>query len=377
MLGSFRLHGHGRAHFPPLSGSAPSALSCTPAAPAAPSAVRSGRRAAVRPDRTVAASPESATGPQRRFGGSTYAALAHGRVDAEALRNLLARHRLHDGEPIYAVDVSTWPRCDAETSPERGFYNHPSGHSAGQPLHPLDNHNQAVIQIRALLTRLAAGEQAVPLFVFDAGYDPCSLGLRWPIRARRSWSDCARSLPLRRPATRPPSPKGGRPRRHGAKLDTGDPATWPSPTVVHIEDDDHYGRVTVRAWAGLHPKQQLHPTRGTMQPRPIVRGTLVRVQVSRIPANTRPPQVLWLWWQGCGHGTGDAVARLRAPVRPGARFALPGRPLRAAGFRNFGARSVHPPSHRYPAAAPQDGRPAATQARPDATRRYPAIKKAA
>ena len=38
-----------------------------------------------------------------------------------------------DGQPIYALDVSAWPRCDAEASPERGYY-HPSRHSAGQPI---------------------------------------------------------------------------------------------------------------------------------------------------------------------------------------------------------------------------------------------------
>ena len=27
-----------------------------------------------------------------------------------------------------------WDRCDAESSPERGFYYHPSRHSAGQPI---------------------------------------------------------------------------------------------------------------------------------------------------------------------------------------------------------------------------------------------------
>ncbi len=27
-----------------------------------------------------------------------------------------------------------WDRCDAETSPERGYYYHPSRHSAGQPI---------------------------------------------------------------------------------------------------------------------------------------------------------------------------------------------------------------------------------------------------
>jgi hypothetical protein len=72
--------------------------------------------------------------PHQRGWGSTDAALAHGRVDLQALRNLLAHHPLHDGEPIYAVDVSTWPRCDAETSPERGFSYHPSRPSAGQPI---------------------------------------------------------------------------------------------------------------------------------------------------------------------------------------------------------------------------------------------------
>jgi hypothetical protein len=35
---------------------------------------------------------------------------------------------------LYAVDVSLWSRCDAEVSPGRGYYYHPSRHSAGQPI---------------------------------------------------------------------------------------------------------------------------------------------------------------------------------------------------------------------------------------------------
>jgi len=73
----------------------------------------------------------------RRGWGSLYAALEHGRIDAEALRYLLARNPLagaEDEQPVYAVDVSVWPRCDAESSPERGFYYHPSRHSSGQPI---------------------------------------------------------------------------------------------------------------------------------------------------------------------------------------------------------------------------------------------------
>jgi hypothetical protein len=169
---------------------------------------------------------------------------------------LLARLPLSDGEPIYAVDVTTWPRCDAETSPERGFYYHPSRHSAGQPivagwafqwiarlsfspdswtapldaarLRPHDHHNQAAItQVHALVERLPAG-CAPPLFVFDAGYDPCQLGLglgdvEAAILVRLRSGRCFYADP-------PPAPrscKGGRPRRRGAKLDCADPTTWP------------------------------------------------------------------------------------------------------------------------------------------------------
>jgi hypothetical protein len=100
------------------------------------------------------------------------------------------------------------------------------------------------------------------------------------------------------PAAR--SPKGGRPRRHGAKFNCADPTTWPTPTATLTCQDDQYGSVTVAAWSGLHPNQQRHPGHGSRGPRPIVRGTILRVQVERVPARTRPPKVLWLWWSGPG-----------------------------------------------------------------------------
>jgi hypothetical protein len=72
----------------------------------------------------------------RRGWGSLYNALSRGRIDSQALRRLLAHHSLAGSQttPVYAVDVSVWDRCDAECSPERGFYYHPSRHSAGQPI---------------------------------------------------------------------------------------------------------------------------------------------------------------------------------------------------------------------------------------------------
>jgi hypothetical protein len=264
----------------------------------------------------------------RRGWGSTYAALACGRIDADRLRDLLAECLPDADPPVFAVDVTTWPRCDAECSPERGYYYHPSRHSAGQPilagwayqwiaqvsfdrdswtapvdaarLHPLDDTDQqAARQIRALLARLPAGE-AVPLFVFDGGYDSAQLTLdlaeqRARVLVRLRADRCFYADP-------PPRPPGstGRPRRHGAKFAFADPTTWPTPSATLICQDDQYGTVTVQAWSGLHPKQQRHPGHGSRGPRPIVRGTIIRVQVERVPARTRPPKVLWLWWAGPG-----------------------------------------------------------------------------
>jgi DDE superfamily endonuclease len=139
----------------------------------------------------------------RRGLGSAYAALAHGCIQVERLRDLLASHLPPADPPVFAVDVTTWPRCDAECSPERGYDYHPSRHPAGQPiiagwayqwiahvsfardswtapvdarrLHPVDDTDQtAAAQIHALLARFPASG-AVPLFVFDAGYDSAQL----------------------------------------------------------------------------------------------------------------------------------------------------------------------------------------------------------
>jgi hypothetical protein len=73
--------------------------------------------------------------PQHRRGwGSLYDALAVGAISGPAVEALLAAHPLAGGEPIYAVDASVWARCDAETSPGRAVYYHPSRHSAGKPV---------------------------------------------------------------------------------------------------------------------------------------------------------------------------------------------------------------------------------------------------
>src|SRR5919112_1661660 len=56
--------------------------------------------------------------PHRRGWGSLYAALWRGRIDTQALRELLVRHPLagSGATPVYAVDLSVWDRCDADVA---------------------------------------------------------------------------------------------------------------------------------------------------------------------------------------------------------------------------------------------------------------------
>jgi hypothetical protein len=286
--------------------------------------------------------------PHRRGWGSLYAALRRGQIDAEALRGLLARHPLAGSAatPVFAVDVSVWDRSDAESSPERGYYYHPSRHSAGQPIvagwsyqfvaelnfvreswtapvdasrvRPEEDANVvAVEQVKGLLDRTRKGG-ADPLFVFDAGYDPvklqrglegCPCQILVRLRAgRRFYGD---------PSLAGPPAHTGRPRRHGPKIKCKDPSTWPEPSTEYTCEDSGYGTVRVRAWANLHPKVCAHEGRGSRGPLPVVVGTLVLVEVERLPRaeRRREPKTLWLWWDGPGEEEPDLGLLWRAYIR--------------------------------------------------------------
>jgi hypothetical protein len=60
----------------------------------------------------------------RRGWGSVSAALRRGHIHLEALRGLSLRQPMPEGPPLYAIDVSVWPRPGAATSPERGYQYH-------------------------------------------------------------------------------------------------------------------------------------------------------------------------------------------------------------------------------------------------------------
>lgn len=164
---------------------------------------------------------------------------------------------------------------------------------------------RAALQIKRLLPALSA-DQPRPLFVFDvvfdAGYDPIQLALDLGeapvavlVRLRRDRCFYADPDPALAAAT-------GRPRRHGAKFACRDSATWPTPNDERHIDDVQYGHVRVRAWMNLQAIPQNHRTKG-------VRGTLILVEVSRLPGRPHEPQVLWLWWLGLGAPDLDLVWR--------------------------------------------------------------------
>jgi hypothetical protein len=263
---------------------------------------------------------------QRRW-GSLYEALNAGTMDVPPLEALIASYPLATETAWYAVDASVWPRCDAETSPERGYYTHPYRHSHGQPIvagwnyswlvqipsrcsswtaplrmrraRPGENLNRvAAEQIRSWLRQAPpAAEASPPIFSFDAGYDSVQLSLALAdeptcLLVRLRAGRCFYTDPTSQPPT-------GRPRRHGAKFVCNDSATWPEPTDRWSAEDPEYGHVQLQAWSGLHPIPQQHAKKGThAQPhaRPLVRGTLLRLEVERLPRPTKTPVPLWFWW---------------------------------------------------------------------------------
>ena len=265
----------------------------------------------------------------RRSHGSLYKALARGSIDDERLRGILVGQRPAGWPAVFAVDASTWPRCDAETSPERGFYYHPSRHSAGQPIvagwsyqwvaglswesdswtapldvlriPPLADTAAATVgQLERLVRRLGDGGP-VPLFVLDAGYDPIALGAGLAASRAQVLVRIRSDRVFYADPEQKPDGSVGRPRRHGARFRCADPAGRAAPDATLDADEPRYGRVSVQAWHGLHPQLQGRGRWAGRDGPPIVRGSVIRVAVEHLPRPTaRAVKTLWLWWSGPG-----------------------------------------------------------------------------
>ena len=272
----------------------------------------------------------------RRGHGALYDAVNHGRIAVSRLRRVLAGlplPRAADGRLVLAVDVSSWLRPGAATSPDRLFC-HVYGRARGQAqmipgwpysviaalepgrtswtavldavrLGPGDDAAAVTaVQVRDVVTRLIAagqwrdGDPAI-LVIFDAGYDVTRLA--WllgslPVELLgRLRSDRVMQLPApRRPATI------GRPRKHGGELALADPATWPAPQVITSTTTSRYGTAAAAAWDRVHPRLTHRAAWLDHDgPLPVIDGTLIRLQVDRLPGD-RDPKPLWLWSSATG-----------------------------------------------------------------------------
>ena len=264
--------------------------------------------------------------------GSVYDALHAGRVDGPRLRRLLTGivAPARAGEPLmFGIDVSPLPRPDARyvdglsmvqlrgAGGDRFLPGWPVSFLVGigwgvsswvdpvdaYRIEPGQDHAQVPVeQVRALVADLAAtgrwtAGDPPPLVMFDSGYPATALA--------HALADAPVQLLVRVRSDRvfygapgAKKPGRGRPPRHGARLACDDPATHPDPDVSITAASERYGGVRVTAWHGMH--QIVH--RGSSgftdfpedQDLPVVPGTLIRVQVEKLP-HGGPAKPLWLW----------------------------------------------------------------------------------
>jgi hypothetical protein len=175
-------------------------------------------------------------------------------------------------------------------------------------------------QLRRVVTDLVDAGQWQPgdpdiLIVADAGYDGPRLSflladLPVAVLVRmRSDRVLRRPTPPRTPTTM------GRPRRHGDEFVFGDPATWGEPDVTTHTQTRLYGPATVRAWNRLHPRLTHRTAWLTHTGKlPILEGTLIRLEVARLPSGAIPKPV-WLWYSRVNQTVSDVDRLWQAFLR--------------------------------------------------------------
>ncbi|MCX5233492.1 NF041680 family putative transposase [Streptomyces sp. NBC_00233] len=277
----------------------------------------------------------------RRGHGAMYDALAEGRIDVCRLRVALAGLTLPRGsgrQLSIALDVTPWPRPDAECSPGRLHCHRPcrcdgtrqtipgwpyqvAAALGGGPtswtgvldavrLGPDDDPTEVTAaQIRDVMRRLREAGQWYEgdphvLFVLDSGYD--IVRLTWLLRDEpvRLLGRIRAGRVMHHPAGRRKGPTRGRQPRHGEEFRLADPTTRTTPAQESVTVHARFGTVVARCWGHLHPR--LERRQGGWARRdgelPIVEGTLVHLAVEHLPGN-RDPKPLWLW-----HSDPDAGA---------------------------------------------------------------------
>ena len=332
----------------------------------------------------VVSLPElSLAGVHRRGHGAMYDALAQGHIDVSRLRMALAGLKLPrgaDGQLSIALDVTPWPRPDAECSPERLHCHRPcrcdgvrqtipgwpyqvaaalgggrsswTGPLDAVRLGPEDDPTEVTAtQIRDLLARLERGRAVATGRPAGAVRPGLRLRHRAPDLAVARGAGAAAGTHPRRPGdarTRPASAAEPTP---GARPATERSSVWPTrpptrprsrsrpaPTTASARSWPAAGAACTRSWTGAAPG----PT--TKANCPIVEGTLVHLAVEYLPGN-RDPKPLWLWHSD--------PRRQRARRRP----PLADLPQKIRHRTHFPVLQADPRPDPPPPAHPRTGRP--------------------
>ena len=254
----------------------------------------------------------------------------------------------------FAVDATPYPRPDAECSPDRGHVHHDAcrcdgtrktipgweyqfvaavGHlrTAWAALVDVERTTaatrtrQTIRQVQNLLRRLGAaapaGGRGAPLVILDAGYSAAALtaalaGQPVHLLIRLASGSVFYTDPVTWPG------KKGRPGKHGMAVachnDPGQANPEPDESLV-LPGTPLYGTVRVSAWHQVHPL--IHGDRGWFAGRdgelPVLRGTVLRVKVERLPDGRAPHKTMWLWHAGPSPLSLDELWRAYLATRPG------------------------------------------------------------
>ena len=283
-----------------------------------------------RPDR-VDSIPALSLEPEFRRGhGALYGALSNGRVEVTRLRKLLLDTVPPSDAGVlwFAGDVSNIARPDAMTSPQRlAVHDKSARTTSGKPvtsgypyavmaalepgptswtapvdatrLRPSDTLTGVTLDTmrRTIAGLVAAGRPETPGFVYDSEYD--LMALSHELGATTHILGRLRSNQTFHAAPEPTPPQRGAPRRHGQRIKLNDPATLQTPDHTAVTHNARYGEVTLSVWGGQHRRI---PRAGywTGHPGkiPIVTGTVIRVQIERLPGGGTPDRPMWLWHAG-------------------------------------------------------------------------------
>lgn len=251
----------------------------------------------------------------RRGHGALYAALNEGRIDTGQLRRTLAalpQPQAADRRLVLAVDVSNWLRPDAECRPDRMFchtfgrgrdqhlmipgwpYSFVAALESGRTswcqlldavrLGPEDDVAEiTAVQVRRVVEDVISGGYDAPRMAYLLGGLPVEV-------LGRLRSDRVMRKPVHRPWICPP--QGGRPPKHGKEFRVANPETWGDPNAASVQVTDRYGTAQARAWDRIHPRLTTRSAwidhAGEL---PLIEGTLIRLEVDRLPNGDVPAQV--------------------------------------------------------------------------------------